>query len=159
MRRYDIEAKRKNTDEEWSAWATAENYYKALKRAEHVEKVGYEGRLLVHPEVREMWEILEDSYGGIKVTTDVIFDAGFRKASVVKEETTRAVTRKVAKKILSEIADAFEQYGGQYGMKQKILELEQEYGIKNCTDCEYFVGCEMACGGRICGEFEKKKSK
>lgn len=157
MKRYNIEAKRRNTDEEWSSWAVAKNYYKALEHEAHVEEVGYEGRTVIHPEVKEIWAILGGDSGGVKVTTDKIFDAGYRKASTVRAETERRVTRKVAKHILTEIAEAYEKYGGAYGLKECILKLEQEYGFKDCRDCHYFVGCEAACGGRICGEFKDKE--
>lgn len=82
-----------------------------------------------------------------------------RKAYSQYEETTGLKQQKseAARKILTEIKQAFETYGGTYGMKQRIAELMQEYGIKDCTDCRHFVGCETACGGRICGEFEEKQ--
>ena len=159
MRRYEIEAKRKNTKEDWSAWTSAEEYYRAKEHEAHVCELGYEGRTVVHPEVREIWAILGDDSGDVKVTTDKIFDAGFRKASVIREETERRVTREVSRAILTEIADAFEKYGGQYGMKQKIIELEEKFGVISCADCKYFVGCEAVCGGRLCDLFEVKSDE
>ena len=37
-----------------------------------------------------------------------------------------------------------------------ISALKKKYD-KDCRDCRYFVGCETACGGRPCDEFEAKK--
>lgn len=156
MIRYEIEARRRDTNEPWSAWNTADDYYKAIKYEAHAESLGYEARITVHREVLDIWAILGDDSGGVKVTTDKIFDAGFRKASTVREETERRVTREVSRAILTEIADAFEKFGGQYGMKQKIIELEEKYGVISCVDCKYFVGCETACGGRLCDLFKEK---
>lgn len=155
MERYEIEAKRRNTDEGWSAWDTAKNFYKALEHAEYVEKVGYKSRLVVHPEVKEMWEILGNE-GDVKVTTDAIFDAGFRKESVVKESVTKSVTKNVAKKILSEIRKAAEQYDAPPEVMHTILALEVEYGLKRCRMCRYVDECECP-NGTVCERFEKKK--
>ena len=63
----------------------------------------------------------------------------------------------VAGVILSEIREAYEKYGGAYGMLQKINELEVRFGVRerDCRDCRCFVGCEAARGGSVCDEFEK----
>ena len=61
----------------------------------------------------------------------------------------------LAREILSEIREAYERYGGAYGMLQKINELEQRFGVIDCTKCRYFVGCESCRTGQVCGDFER----
>lgn len=61
----------------------------------------------------------------------------------------------LAREILSEIREAYEKYGGAYGMLQKINELEQRFGVIDCTKCRYFVGCESCRTGQVCGEFKR----
>lgn len=159
MTRYEIEARRRGTNEPWSAWNTADNYARAEKYAAHAESLGYDARITVHREVLDIWAILGVEHGGRKETADAIFDAGFRRASTVREETERHVTREVSRAILTEISEAFEKYGGQYGMKQKIIELEEKFGVISCADCRYFTGCETACGGRLCDLYEVKSDE
>ena len=56
--------------------------------------------------------------------------------------------------VLAEIREAYERYGGAYGMLQKINELEQRFGVIDCTKCRHFVGCESCRTGQVCGDFE-----
>lgn len=156
MKRYDIEAKRRDTDEEWSAWTTVNNYGRASEHVAKVEQIGYEGHIRIHPEIIEIWDILGENTLNIAEKTDAIFDADFRKASVIRKETTDKVTKKVAKKILSEISKAVEQYDNPSDMKQRILELEQEYGLKDCRKCCHFDSCECI-NGKVCERFEQRK--
>ena len=61
----------------------------------------------------------------------------------------------LAREILSEIREAYEKYGGAYGMLQKINELEQRFSVIDCTECRHFVGCESCRTGQVCGDFER----
>lgn len=40
-----------------------------------------------------------------------------------------------------------------------MRELKKKYTEKECTSCAHFVGCETACGGRICDEYKEKKDE
>ena len=72
-----------------------------------------------------------------------------------KEEFLQSYSVALARQILSEIREAYEKYGGAYGMLQKINELEQRFGVIDCTKCRYFVGCESCRTGQVCGDFER----
>ena len=88
--RYSIQAKRKNTDEEWSAWTESDNYRRAEHHAAYVEEVGYSSKIVAEKGIRKLWKILGDSPEA-KDTADAIYDAGFR------------LKYKVAKKIFEDI--------------------------------------------------------
>lgn len=72
-----------------------------------------------------------------------------------KEEFLQSYSVALARQILSEIREAYEKYGGAYGMIQKINELDQRFGVIDCTKCRHFVGCESCRTGQVCGEFER----
>ena len=82
-KRYDVQAKRKNSDERWSEWTSVDNYRAAEKHACRVEEAGYAAKIVVKDKaVEELWAILGGSNQAVK-QTDAILDAGFRKQSEV----------------------------------------------------------------------------
>ena len=94
-------------------------------------------------------------------TADVVPRAELGDALLVCELTRDRVRElearegELAREILSEIREAYDKYGGAYGMLQKINELEQKFGVIDCTKCRYFVGCESCRTGQVCGEFKR----
>ena len=128
MNRYEIEAKRRNTDESFTAWTVANNYGKALAHEAHVENLGYEARIVTHPEVREMWDILSNVGGGVRVQADAIFDADFRKASTVRRSTTMLVSRTILKKLFAALESG--------DIESAIFELADKYGVTLKTEDE-----------------------
>ena len=79
-------------------------------------------------------------------------------ATLIKrqEELLQSYSVSISRQILAEIREAYEKYGGAYGMLQKINELEVRFGVRerDCRDCRCFVGCEAARGGRVCDGFD-----
>ena len=117
--RYNIQAKRKNTDEEWSAWTEADNYRRAEHHAAYVEEAGYDSKIVAERGIRKLWKILGDSYEA-KDLADAIYDAGFR------------LKDKVAKKIFEDIerfkVDIGEGVEPEYILKKStFLELKKRY--------------------------------
>lgn len=84
-RRYSVQAKRKNTNQEWTEWTSVDNYERAEYHAKKCEDAGYAARIIVDPQVEELWRILGGSNPAVE-QTDVILDAGFRKYEVVARE-------------------------------------------------------------------------
>ena len=80
--RYNIDAKRRNTDEDWTAWNTATNFHKAERHAQYAVDVGYESRIVAEDGIKELWEILDRDCDAVDMA-DAIYDAGFRKREVV----------------------------------------------------------------------------
>jgi hypothetical protein len=73
MNRYNIQAKRKNS-EEWSEWTEVDEYGRALDHMERVKELGYDADLKVSSAVRKLWDILGENETEL---TDKILDAGF----------------------------------------------------------------------------------
>lgn len=72
-KRYNIQAKRKNTDEPWSEWTSANHYCDAERHAVRVQRLGYDARIAPNKAVKKLWEILNNDIE----LTDKILDAGF----------------------------------------------------------------------------------
>lgn len=72
MNRYNIQAKRKNS-EEWSEWTEVDEYGRALDHMERVKELGYDADLKVSSAVAKLWELLNND----TELTDKILDAGF----------------------------------------------------------------------------------
>lgn len=84
--RYAVKAKRRSTNEPWSAWADVDNYYRAMHHLVKCEYAGYDAKLVIkEPAVEELWKLLS-AEGDVKEKTDAILDAGFRKENVVARE-------------------------------------------------------------------------
>ena len=84
VKRYDVQAKRKNTDEKWSEWADTNNYREAVNHACHVEELGYAAKIVVRDEaVEELRNILGGNSFESADFADAVLDAGFRKQSEV----------------------------------------------------------------------------
>lgn len=84
--RYAVKAKRRGTNEPWSAWTDVDNYYRAMHHTVKCESVGYDAEMVIkEPAVEELWKLLSEE-GDIKEKTDAILDAGFRKESAVAKE-------------------------------------------------------------------------
>lgn len=129
MQRYNIVAKRRNRDEEFTEWTCADNWDKALYHKGYAEKVGYDAKIEVHSEVKKLWDVLGEtnlSKDEIISLTDKILDADFRKASTVKESTARKVFYEVKKVIIegSEIG------GEECTVLKAINELEVKFGVR-----------------------------
>lgn len=88
--RYNIEAKRKNTDEDWTAWNTATNFHKAERHAQYAVDVGYESRVVAEQGIQELWKILDNDYNAVDMA-DAIYDAGFRKKEVVLKKFVKDI--------------------------------------------------------------------
>ena len=65
----------------------------------------------------------------------------------------------VAREILAEVREAFERYGERYGMREKLAELEQRFGLIDCKPCRHFVGCESCRTGKVCGDYDAGKRR
>ena len=83
-KRYDVQAKRRGTDEKWTEWTKVDNYQKAVNHACHAEEVGYLAKVVVQEkQIEELWDILgKNEYE----KADAVFDAGFRKRSIVERD-------------------------------------------------------------------------
>jgi hypothetical protein len=46
IKRYNVQAKRKDTDEPWTDWTSVNDYQDALKHARYAKKVGYLSRII-----------------------------------------------------------------------------------------------------------------
>jgi transcriptional regulator with XRE-family HTH domain len=133
--------------------------------AEAIRHYVYERKLVPTDEVvSDLYDVIEwlEEHGRNTNTTGII--AICRNAIDViltlrsfgtVGEASASSAETVARQILSEIREAYERYGGAYGMLQKINELEQRLGVIDCTKCRHFVGCESCRTGQVCGEFER----
>lgn len=93
FKRYDIVAKRRNTDESWSAWSNTNDYEAACRIAAHCEEVGYASKIVINEKsVEKLWEILGEK--GSK-TADVILNSGFR----MERDTARDIFAEIEKEI------------------------------------------------------------
>ena len=90
--RYNIDAKRRNTDEDWTAWNTATNFHKAERHAQYAVDVGYESRIVAEDGIKELWEILDQKIDAVDMA-DAIYDAGFRKREVVLKRFVKDILR------------------------------------------------------------------
>lgn len=45
-KRYNVRAKRKNTDEKWTDWTLVDDYESAEKHAARIEALGYEAKII-----------------------------------------------------------------------------------------------------------------
>lgn len=81
VKRYDVQAKRKDKKETWTEWNSVDNYHCAEKHAAHVEELGYRSRIVVNDkQIKELWSILgEKENCSVTELTDAILDAGFLK--------------------------------------------------------------------------------
>ena len=87
FKRYDVQAKRKNTDENWSEWTNVDNYSDAVRHACHVEELGYAAQIVVKDkDVEELRSILGGNSFQSAEYADAVLDAGFRKRSEVVRE-------------------------------------------------------------------------
>lgn len=95
--RYEVMAKRRNTNENYTAWTYGDNYAEAEKDRAHVDELGYEGKIFVRDRaVKELWEILRNfKVGQFPITklTDIILDAGFAKREVMEAKMRREVEK------------------------------------------------------------------
>ena len=86
FKRYDVQAKRKNTSEKWSEWTNTDNYREAVKHACRVEQLGYAANIVVKDKaVEELRGIFGNSFESADYA-DAVLDAGFRKESEVIRE-------------------------------------------------------------------------
>ena len=46
LKNYDIEAKRKNSKNQWSNWTKTDSYEEAVRYKEQIESLGYEARIV-----------------------------------------------------------------------------------------------------------------
>lgn len=51
VKRYSVQAKRKNTKEKWSDWTRVDTYEDAVKHSEYVENLGYCSKIIDRGEV------------------------------------------------------------------------------------------------------------
>lgn len=93
MKRYDIKAKRKDRNEDWTEWTQANNYSDAIRHVVHVEELGFKAKVVPNKEVKALWDILGKDE---TEKTDAILDAGFRLTSEIASEIASTV-RKIAK--------------------------------------------------------------
>ena len=83
LKRYCVQAKRKNTNEKWSEWTNVNNYNDAERHACHVEELGYAAKIVVKDkDVEELRGIFGNSFESAEYA-DAVLDAGFRKQSDV----------------------------------------------------------------------------
>ena len=86
VKRYSIQAKRKNTKERWSEWTNVNDYEDAVRHARHVEELGYAAKIVVKDKtVEELRSIIGNSYEPA-YAADALLDEGFRKESEVIRE-------------------------------------------------------------------------
>lgn len=92
-KRYRIMAKRRDTNEEWTDWADADTYKKAEEHARYCESVGYAAMVQANDALVELWSILGGKSPDNTKKADEIYDADFRKASVVAAKIAKHIDR------------------------------------------------------------------
>ena len=125
MIRYIIKAKRINTKEPWTDWATANNYEEATKHAQYVEDSGYMAKIILNEEVEKMRRVFAENPYHIDSIIDKLFDVGFRDSSVVEKTTTR----KVVTDILRKLSRANEEQGMNFNLIEELNKIDDEYGV------------------------------
>ena len=169
--RYDVQAKRRDSNEKWSEWTKVNSYREALKHAKHIMELGYLPNIVVKDvAVQELWEIL-DKGNEVMDSADAILDAGFCKQSKTAAEIFRRINEclhVVEKSLDKEIFEANEEKQTEkmlaligektvYRQVHSILDaVEQKYTAeKECPSCKHFMGCEPSTLG-ICDEYEEE---
>lgn len=125
MIRYIIKAKRINTKEPWTDWATANNYEEAAKHAQYVEESGYMAKIIADEEVEKMRRVFSENSYYIADIIDKLFDVGFRDSSVVKKTTTR----KVVTDILRRLSRVNAEQGMNFTLIEELNKIADEYGV------------------------------
>ena len=86
FKRYDVRAKRKDTNEKWTEWTNVDNYRQAEKHACHAEELGFTTKIVVMDKaVEELRGIFGNSYESADYA-DAVLDAGFCKRNEVIKE-------------------------------------------------------------------------
>lgn len=92
-KRYNVQAKRRNTTEKWTDWTDVDNYREAVNHACHVEELGYAARIVIKDKaVEELRDIFGNSFESAEIA-DAVLDAGFRKQSEVIREVITEVDK------------------------------------------------------------------
>lgn len=98
MARYDIQAKRKNTNEEFTAWTETDNYKKAVGHVAYVEECGFLPNLVLSDEVKTLWGVLGEDEKG-KEQTDAVLDKGFLLTGTVVNQILRSIDSRCRREI------------------------------------------------------------
>lgn len=101
IKRYSVMAKRKDTNEEWTDWTEADTYEKAEEHARYCESVGYAAKVQADDDLVELWLILGGKTPDNTKKADEIYDADFRKASVVAAKIAKRIDQFFAHAIRS----------------------------------------------------------
>ncbi len=89
--RYVVQAKRRNSNEEWSEWTSLNNYREAVRHACHAEELGYAANIAVKDRaVEELRGIFGNSFESAEFA-DAVLNAGFRKQSDTAKEIFRSI--------------------------------------------------------------------
>ena len=104
-KRYTIQAKRRNTNENWSEWTNVNNYRDAVNHACKVEELGYAANIVVNDKaIEELRSIFGNSYESADYA-DAVLDAGFCKRSVVVREIMNEVDKLMDRHATGDIDD------------------------------------------------------
>ena len=125
MVRYEIMAKRHNTNEPWTSWTIANNYEEAAEHAKYVEDSGYIAKIKANEEVEKMRRVFSENSYHIDNIIDKLFDVGFRDSSVVAKTTTR----KVVTHILKRLRQANEKQGMCFDLIEELNKIADEYEV------------------------------
>ena len=61
-KRYRIQAKRKDTDEQWTEWTIVDDYDEAVKHFKQIEELGYSARIVDKSGIANVVKMLEEEY-------------------------------------------------------------------------------------------------
>ena len=105
-KRYDVQAKRRNSNEEWSEWTSVNNYRDAVNHACKVEELGYDANIVIKDKaVEELRGIFGNSFESADFA-DAVLDAGFRKQSEVIREVMRDIVMLIGSHAKGDIDDS-----------------------------------------------------
>lgn len=143
--RYNVRAKRRDTDEKWSEWTKVNSFRDAEKQVAKAENAGYSAKIEVTDKsVEELWKILENTFDS-KDGADAILNAGFRKPNEVIEEFIRHFNNYIGNCTFT----AGQTFDIKYALDKAMTEMTEP-----CTTCKNFVFCEPDTTG-ICDKYEE----
>jgi len=136
-----------------------DDYQEAKRELEELKKDRYQvlpdGRVELIPrsDVKALKEEVDKWMGRFRELHEVA-ELKQQRIAELEAEVAREIFEEIKKIFVHRLLhsrDAIDDISGD------LDELKKKYVPKDCRDCRYFVGCETACGGRPCDEFEAKK--